>query len=355
MKSSPKTWNVTIHRYLLSKNFQSCKVENCLYRRLTDKEEVLLVLYVDDILYTASTEEALTQFEELLGSEFKLKFTDKLSKYLGMEIKVEENKLTAIQKKNINKMASELGEQLKNVHVPMVNNRSNEPESKKLDDVKLYQNIVGQLLYVNLCTRPDVTYIVNVLSRFIKEPTIYHLNLAKRVIRYLKTTENIGLVFRALKEEEGKTEIKAFVDSTYLSEEDLKSVFGFVVYVNGNIVKYRTKKLKLLTESVCESEFLGIYHVSKEVRFIVTLLEFLGVKHKTPVIYCDNRSAVSIANNLTSVERTKHIKAKYLKVQELVSNNEVEVKYIPGEDQVADLLTKPLARGMFEEQRERLY
>ena len=110
-----------------------------------------------------------------------------------------------------------------------------------------------------------------------------------------------------------------------------------------------------MTESVFESEYIRIYYVSKVVRFITNLLDFLEMKYKTPIFCCDSRSAVYNANILTSIDRTKHIKAKYFKVQELVKNEVVEVKYIPGEDQIADILTKPLSRGVFEEQRKRLH
>ena len=91
-----------------------------------------------------------------------------------------------------------------------------------------------------------------------------------------------------------------------------------------------------MTESVCESEYIGIYDVSEFVEFVTNLLDFLEIKYETPIIHCDNRSTVYIANSWTSIDRTKLIKAKHFKVQ------------------IADILANPLSREVFEEQRKRL-
>ena len=355
LKSSPKIWNATIHQYLLKLKFKSCVVERCMYFKEDNRKKLFLVLYVDDLLYCSNCTNMLKSFERQLEEEFSLKFTEDISKYLGMDIRVSSNQIALSQKRNIDKMIEQFGLlEARSVYTPITTTCVQNDLSQKLKEVKLYQSLVGQLLYINLSTRPDITYATNILSRYMKDPDVSCLQAGKRVVKYLKTTQNQEFVFKRI-DMLKKNPIRVYVDATFMSEKDLKSVYGFVIYLGSNVIKYRTRKLKILTESVCETEFMGIYYASKELRYVMSILDFLNIQYFKPVIYVDNQSAIAIAKSSQSMERTKHIKLKYLKVQEMIAANLFEIQYIETELQTADMLTKPLARSKFEYLRKCLY
>ena len=355
LKSAPLTWYRTLTSYLKEKGFSACRSDTCLMKNDYLKETVYLVIYVDDLLYASKSTDSLKEFEKELLAKFNVKTTGKLEDYVGMHLKMSPGMIELDQKSKIEKLSSEIGSQeLKPAKVPLCTT-DYEAESPPLNKtgIKEYQSLVGQLLYINLGTRPDITFAVNILSRFLKSPTVYQLKLAKQVCRYLHHTKEIKMVYK--KSNAHTKTVIGYVDATYQSEKDLKSVYGFVVKVAGSIIKFRTKKLNLRTESTCETEYMGMYYVSKETRYIVKLLDFLQVKYTVPKIMCDNRSAVNIAVSRESIERTKHIKSKYLIVQDLVEEKEVEPRFLPGAKQIADLLTKPLNKNKFVELRDMLY
>jgi hypothetical protein len=354
INSAPKTWNSTIHSFLEDEGFEFSEIDGCLYKKSLGNRELYLVLYVDDLLYCSSDLKLLDEFERKIATKFKLKFTDDVSKFLGMNLRRDNHVVYLSQKDKIDKLVHVLElENAKCVWTPMVNTKWDEERSQVLEDPKLFQSIVGQLLYLNMCSRGDITFVVNVLSRYMKEPRFNHLNLAKRVVKYLKTTRDLEMKFTG-EQFNDEVDFICFTDSSYCSEDDLTSVIGFVIFVGDNIVKYRSKKLKFIAESSCEAEFMAVYFASKEIRAVMNVLDFLGVRYKRPKVWCDNQSTIKIARSAASVERTKHIKRKYLKIRELIRNGILEIDYVETTQQVADIFTKALPRPQFEFLRENL-
>ena len=229
--SAPLTWFTTLSKKLKDRGYEKCSSDTCLFKR----NQTYVVVYVDDILYTAKTDDRLDEVEKHLKEDYKIKTTKKVEEYLGMHLDVQKHRIEISQESNIEAVAKIVGRgstELKHALNPLNNNvYSQQAKLLDKDERKKYQSVVGQLLYINLMSRPDLTFSVNVLSRYMKEPTTYHRTLAHQIVRYLWTTRKQKLVYER-KGESGYLQ-EGYVDATYQSEPNLKSLYGFVLKVNG--------------------------------------------------------------------------------------------------------------------------
>ena len=342
LKQAPRVWNSTMHEFLVSAGFTSCPVERCLYV----KGSFLLILYVDDVLYCAETVAEVHEFERMIKERFSVTIEPEVKKFLGFEISEVADGIILKQESYVQKLIETFGlETARPASVPMQPGLDLETNNgPKLPDSRLYQALLGALLYINLQTRPDLCYSVNVLSRHAKEPTTTHLRLLKHVVRYLKGSSALGLRFKRSND----VRLELFVDSSWANGPNRKSMFGFLVMLNDVPVSFRTKRQSIVALSTTEAEYIGLCEGIKELMFVWNMLKFLGVQVKEPlVVYNDNQGAINIGNDLSSVSRTKHIEMKYFFVQELVENGKITLKYIQTKDMLADILTKPLGKNAF--------
>ena len=223
----------------------------------------------------------------------------------------------------------------------------------EMDEKKLYQSLLGGILHVNLATRPDVSYATNALARVSKRATTGHLKMLKKVLKYLETTKDLGLMYEPTQDDE--LDLSMEVDASFASTEERKSVHGFLVKIGNTPVAYRTKKQGLVTTSTTEAEFVGISESSKTLLYVKTMLEFMKEKLKKPMrVENDNKGALLISKQESSVGRTKHLEIKMFHVQDMVDKKLIELRYKNTKILNADLMTKALNGGQFESLRKNI-
>jgi hypothetical protein len=236
-------------------------------------------------------------------------------------------------------------------------------EQASYDTIHEYQQIVGSLIYAQLSTRPDITHAVNMLSRYMTNPSSTHMIAAKKVLRYLKGAINFGLVYTSdINNNDNKLNnnnninIRAYCDADWGGcVDDRKSTSGFCIFVNNNLVSWATKKQNIVAQSSTEAEYIALSHVIKQILWLKQLLEELQFTVSLPILtFVDNQSSIQMSSNNTDHERTKHIDIKYHFIREHVKNNEIAVKWIATNEQIADIFTKPLGPKLFEKFRDSL-
>ncbi|KAA0040722.1 putative mitochondrial protein [Cucumis melo var. makuwa] len=184
-------------------------------------------------------------------------------------------------------------------------------------DKEQYQHLVGKLVYLSH-TRPDISFVVSAVSQFMQAPYEEHMEAVKIILRYLKTTPGKGLMFRKT----DKKTIEAYTDSDWA---------GSVVDRNAE-TEYRVMSL-----GICEKIWLQ------------KVLSDLHQECETPLkLFCDNKAAISIANNPVQHDRTKHVEIDQHFIKERLDNGSICIPYIPSSQQVADVLTKGLLRPNFD-------
>ncbi len=351
LKQAPRVWNQTLHRFLMEMGFVNCKVDKCLYAYT--KGEIVILVYVDDILYSSPEESTLEWFEKYIQTKFSCRIDRDLKKFVGYEIEVTNDGIKIGQEEYVKKMLEtfEMSECF-GVATPMVPNvEISDPEGEVLKTNKLYRGILGSLLFVNLSTRPDICFAVNRMSSFSEKPTTMQLKHLKRILRYLKENPSKKLYYKR-----GNIEVSMSCDSSWRNAEDSRSVYGFLVKINGTPVVFRSKVQRGVAMSSSEAEYIGIAESLKELLFIKNIVEFMRVKIPLPMkVMNDNRAAIIVSKNLSSISKMKHLDARYHFVQDYVDSGMIDLVYKKTDELVADIMTKALGRVKFEMFRDALF
>jgi histone deacetylase 1/2 len=218
-------------------------------------------------------------------------------------------------------------------------------------DSSKYRSIVGALQYLTL-TRPDISYAVNKVCQYLHAPTTVHWTAAKRILRYVKHTLTVGLTFS----KSTSTLVSAFSDADWAgSVDDRRSTGGFAVFVGPNLVSWSAKKQNTVSRSSTEAEYKSLANATDELIWVQSLLTELGVRlTQRPCLWCDNLGATYLSANPVFHARAKHIEIDFHFVRERVLKRQLEVRFIPSKDQVADGFTKPLPYRAFEDFKHNL-
>ncbi|XP_055622530.1 uncharacterized protein LOC129766098 [Toxorhynchites rutilus septentrionalis] len=212
-----------------------------------------------------------------------------------------------------------------------------------------YREVLGSLMYVMTSTRPDICFPVGYLGQFQQEPEQLHWTAQKRVVRYMKGTKDMFLEFSRGKDVEP---LVGFIDSDWATDTvDRKSVSRFLFQVYGNTVSWSSKKQTTVATSSSEAEYVALSAGVTEAIWLTGLLGDLGVKITKPIpIYEDNRVCIGMAQNL-ECKRAKHIDIKHHFIRDHIAAGRIRVEHVRTEHQLADIFTKVLDVGRFEDLR----
>jgi len=244
------------------------------------------------------------------------------------------------------------------------------PEEPQADQA-LYQCAIGSLMWMSKGTRPDIAYAVGQLSQHCNEPTVRHWNAVLRVLRYLKGTAGYSVQYGAdgpddeargpdrAKGPDGH-KLQGYSDADYAGDiVDRHSVTGHLYLLNGGPVTWNSTKQRCVATSTTESEYIALSDASKQGQWIRALLkelqrsQYLDDTLAVP-IFSDNQGCIALARDPVAHSRTKHIDVRYHYIRQLVTYGKTTVEYIPTEEMVADILTKPLALTAFRRCIQRL-
>lgn len=212
------------------------------------------------------------------------------------------------------------------------------PEGKlDMQDVP-YRSIVGSLMYLMVCTRPDLGACLSVLSRYLQNPGREHWESAKRALRYVKGTMGLGILYRRCPVEAPV----GFCDASYGGVPHMRrSTTGYCFVLAMGAVTWSSKVQNRTAKSSCEAEYVALAQAGSEASWLHGFLWELGIPIEDPIgIASDSQSALKLASNPIYHELSKHIQIRYHFIRDLVEFREVELFYLPAEFQPADALTK---------------
>ena len=218
--------------------------------------------------------------------------------------------------------------------------KDTEPERQDLpaELTRTYREIVGALMYLVSCTRPDIAAAVNQLSQAMSRPLKEHMTSAKHVLKYLQGTSSIVLQYNKCSD----NNLVGFTDASFGSTESRRSVTGYVFLLNGAAISWKTRVQPTVALSTAESEYMAACAATQEAIFLRNLLSDIGFTQTTTVLFEDNQPAIKIAENRITSQRSKHIDVKYHFIREAIIDGKIKLVYVPTCDQLADILTKIL-------------
>jgi hypothetical protein len=223
---------------------------------------------------------------------------------------------------------------------------------------QLYQQMVGSLNYASICTRPDITYAVNVLSRYLHNPGQQHMIACKRVFRYLKGTSKLGLILGGGNNKmtnNNNFPLIGYSDSDWASDRDnRRSTSGYVIQFCDSTISWCSRRQSTIALSTCEAEYYAVSNMVTELiwikQFMMELFSYDNELRKSeiPLIgLVDNQSALAISNNDTNHSRSKHIDIRHHFIRSMIKSNELKLKYVSTVNQLADIFTKGLGKIIF--------
>ena len=352
-------WWEDLKTELLSQGFIQSTHDPCLFSRTKDGYTTYLATWVDDVLVVSSDPNVEDLLKTLKRHKFDIQTFEDLTWYLGLDINhdAERGILTISQEAYIDTLLEKFSMTKCNpCDTPMVTEPPTKNDCSDVPIDKPYRQLLGALAHIARFSRPDILFAVFYLARYQKNPGEPHWKALKRVLRYLKGTKDLALTFRRGSHEKPLDLLCTFSDSDWAGDKDTRhSTTGYVVTLNNCPILARSSKQKTTALSSCEAETIALTESVKDTLWIRNLLEELrDTKLKPTTVFCDNQSAVDIAQNNKGSDRCKHIAIKHSFLRENHGDT-IEISKIPTKENISDIFTKPLPRKQFEYLRDRLF
>lgn len=250
LKQAPRAWFSRIEAHFIGEGFQRCQSEQTLFMKRSREGKIIVVsVYVDDLIFTGDDEVMLSEFKNSMMREFDMTDLGRMRFFLGIEVLQESDGIYICQRKYALEVLKKFGMMESNsVGSPIVPGfKVSKDEAGVTVDETNYKQLVGSLMYLT-ATRPDMMFVISLISRYMEKPTELHLQEAKRALRYLRGTVNYGIFYK--KGGNGECELLGFTDSDYAGDmDDRKSTSGYVFLMSSGAVSWSSKKQPIVTLS----------------------------------------------------------------------------------------------------------
>ena len=247
LKQSSRQWYKRFDAFIIAQGYIQSPYDSCVYyKKVEDGSRIYLLLYMDDMLVASKNKAKVQTLKSLLGSEFKMKDLGAAEKIFGIEIRRDrvQRKLFLCQEGYILKVLKRFGMNAsKPISTPLtssirlskLNHTQSEAEKEYMARIP-YTSVVGSLMYAMVCTRPDLAQAVGVVSRFMSNPRKKHWFAVKRILRYLKGTPDIGLVYRG----DNSCSLTGYSDFDFVADLDARrSVTGYAFTIGNSLVSWK--------------------------------------------------------------------------------------------------------------------
>jgi len=356
IKQGPRIWALKLHSVLTSIGFEriDCDYSVYVYRRGDDR--IMMPIHVDDLLLASNSKAAIQRVKSDLTTHFKIHDQGPTTSILG--IKIERDRaartISLSQPGYVDSILEQFGMADCNPSLtPMDENQKlsarmspDTPEGRSEMKAIPYREVIGKLLYLAIATRPDIAYVVGVLCRFVENPGLPHWHAAKRVLRYLKGTTGMRLVYSRSSAPDLFT---TYSDADLSGNPDnSRSTGGFAICIGGGAIQWGSRLQPHVSLSSTESEYTTASKVGCEVMWMRYLLKELGydVSRPSPLLV-DNKSAIQVAKHPEHQSTMKHVHRAYHWIRDLVDQKQIAVSHVPGNENPADIFMKPLGRLKF--------
>jgi hypothetical protein len=318
LKQAPRVWFSRLSTKLCDLGFTSSKADSSLFILRTASLTMFILVYVDDIIITASVPAAINDLLQQLQTSFAVKDLLKHTNVL----------------------------EAKPISSPMSSSSSLSAfAGDPMEDPLIYRSTMGSLQYLSL-TRSDLAFAVNRVCQFMHKPSKLLWQAVKRILRYLKHTVTHGLLLNR----SNVSNLEAFSDADWAGcPDDRKSTGEYCVFLGSNLISWSSKKHPTVSRSSTEAEYKLVANATVELLWIQYLLRDLGVQLTSPPkLWCDNIGATYLAANPVFHARTKHVEIDFHFVRDHVAAKTLQILFIPSKEQIADVLTKLIVSTWFQ-------
>lgn len=358
LKQAARAWNLELIRVLTAHGLRMVHADASLFVMEHEGRRAYLLIYVDDGL-VAGKQEDVDYIIKGLQDKFDLRFMGEGTKLHFLSMSIERDRTTRTICLSQAKYAHEVLQRTnmtdcKPKSIPMeVNAKLSKEGGKPMANPGIYAETVGMLMYLATGTRPDISFAVGQLARFMANPRQDHWLRVKWLLQYLKGTSDMYLKYGgdSGRNSEDTRELIGFCDANYAADPDTrKSTGGYVFKWAGAAISWASKMHQTVATSTLEAEYMTSAWATKEGLWLRKLLTAFTHKPQGEVVRlkCDNQGALALMRNPVCNQRAKHIDVSHHFVRERVIRGEIKVEYCATEEMEADILTKALSKGVHE-------
>lgn len=369
LKQSPRLWQTKLSRLLREEGFEPLVSDSAIF--YNPKARIFVITYVDDCLLIGPNYDLIQAYKRRFNKVFAIEDRGPASFFLGVQIERDrQNRLLYIhQSQYIEEAIRHFGlENSRLLQIPLqpgvIAFKAKEGSPIKKADHKLYQKLVGTVMYLMVQTRPDIAFTVQWLSRAMAKPTIVHLNAAKGLLRFLNNYKKLVicygqkevvntttivpskglLVSRPSVKTEGALKLIGFSDSDYAGDKKTSlSTYGYLFKLAGGPVSWKSKRASTITLSTVEAESDAFVEAIREAQWLIGFFRELERPIIGPLrLFGDNTGSITTAHDPALHQRTKHTLLKFHYIREQVKKGVVAISYIDTNHMPADGLTKAL-------------
>ena len=355
LKQASRLWYQHLRDFLLDQDFTNDATLPCVFAHKKGAEFVILAVYVDDI-NLIGTDSACKYTITRLESRFDIKLLGRTSLCLALQIShLPDGAVLLHQTAYTRRLLKRFGMHHANsLAAPMIGRSrtfqdpyTSASEEEEEVDKQGYLAAVGALLYLATFTTPDISFAVSTLGRHSQKPTVRHWAGVKHLFRYLRGTEDLGLLYSR----NGTSEFVGYADAGYKSDpKSGKSQTGYIFLKNGAPVSWKSVKQTVTATSTNHAELIAFHEATRElvwlrtVECLITSQAGLEVAKEPIIINEDNSACVAqVAAGFIKADRVKHIDPQIFSfTQDLIQNKELQVNKIDSAKNIADMLTKAL-------------
>lgn len=365
LKQAARVWYFTVTDHLKEIGFLVSKYDAGLF--FHQHRRIWITLHVDDSRIIAEHQHDAEWAKSQIASRFEIRDITTCTRYLGMEIKETDENICISQGRYIEEILNEFNmTECKPATTPMETGlkidtsvTATTDDSKDKSLATNYRKCIGCLQYLVTTTRPDITFAVNYLSRFNSCPNNQAWQALKRILRYLRRTRNDGIAYPK-RQSEDLTPV-AYSDSDWAgSDPTFKSTSGYVIFMNGAPVSWRSMRQNSVSKSTTEAEYIAASETACELLWLKDMLEDAKLTEpsssrlNTSQLFVDNRAAIDLAHSEAINRRSRHIEVRHHILRDWVQKGEINLEYVPTEANKADGFTKPLSKDLFQKYVDRI-
>ena len=359
MKQVSHIWNQTFHKAVSEWPFECLPCEWCICHWTSPTGTIIFTVHIDDIIVASSSVAEVDCFHDFLKPQWEI--TELGEPNYALDIAISHNQpaqtISISQTTKIDNLLEQYGQV--NVHLvdtPMVLGlQLHQPDKsmpvpynvEKWMEQTPYHPLVESLMYLAVATHPNISDAVSCLWSFLDCYRHKHWDAAIQILRYLKGTQSHALTLSGT----NPLSLSSYSNSNYTNCMDTSwSVGGYCFTLGSSMISWSSQKQKTVVDSSCYPEYIALHNASHKVIFLRQLLKGLQLLPNGPMqLLCDNDATSRLTEDHVWHSHTKHIQVRYHYTHELVLAGECSVLCVGSKDNIANILTKPLAHSDFQQ------
>ncbi|CAI7846695.1 unnamed protein product [Closterium sp. NIES-53] len=306
-----------------------------------------ILVYVDNLVFATADTAGLAHVKSELQKRHTFTDLGELRSYLGLQITRDRARrtITLTLSHMVQQVLQRFDFTYSSPQATPLSTRhslSTLPSDESVEPSGPYPELVGCLMYLMTCTRPDLAYPLSILARY-AAPGRHrpeHMAAAKRVLRYLCSTSGMGLVLGG----RSPVVLTGHADASWVDDlATQRSSQGYTFSLGSGSVSWRSTRSSSVLSSSCEAEIYAGAMAAQELRWLTYLLSDLGEPPcSPPVLYVDNKAMLALCRVHRLEHRTKHIALCYFLARELQQRGQLRLAYMASQANTADIFTKAL-------------